>query len=473
MTSMRLALVSLLTMLALGVVGCGSSSVGTTSGARNLEAAAVVPADAALYVGVVTGSDSSQWEAVQALLGRFPDGDRLLASMTKELAGEGLDWERDVKPALGPVTAIVLLPGSSDPVAITKPSLRTKLDALLGHFHSSAAAASLEDGWVAVAQKQATVDAYKHALGSDRLADDSTFADAVGDVPEDALASVFVRPGALNFSGVSTPAGAPAPTSGFEWASGSLTAADDGLAVDGTIRMDKAPASYEPTLLRRVPAGAILAVSFHGSDQIEKSITGQTALAPFLPSVEQALGVRLADVLALLRNQGVLYVRPGLPIPEVTLAVETTDTDAALATVDRIARHLAGSFETTEVDGVTAHVLRMDQVRVTWAAFDGTLLLSTGPSALRDFRSDDAKLVDEKRFTAAGDEVGLGDSTAGVAYVDMQRVTELIDGLAGLAGEDVPPELARNLAPIESIATNATADGSGVRFRGFLSVPAR
>jgi hypothetical protein len=214
-------------------------------------------------------------------------------------------------------------------------------------------------------------------------------------------------------------------------------------------------------------------VSFHGSDQNEKSITGQTALAPFLPSVEQALGVRLADVLALLRNQGVLYVRPGLPIPEVTLAVETPDTDAALATVDRIARHLAGSFETTEVDGVTAHVLRIDQVRVTWAAFDGTLLLSTGPSALRDFRSDDAKLVDEKRFTAAGDEVGLGDSTAGVAYVDMQRVSELIDGLAGLAGEDVPPELARNLAPIESIATNATADGSGVRFRGFLSVPAR
>jgi hypothetical protein len=474
MSPMRHVLVSLVAGLVLA--GCGSGSTGGAGAPRSAGPAAVVPADAALYLGVVTDSGSAEWKQVEELLGRFPDGHKLLSLVADELSGEQIDWEQDVKPAIGDVSAIVLPKGSTDPIAITKPSLRAKLDALLGRSDMPTATKTLEDGWVAIAEKQATLDAYEHALDGPRLADDEEFADAIDGLPEDALGTFFVRPAALNVGGWSAYPGtfthSPLP-GGLDWLGAALTARDDGLALDGSARMDSPPQGYEPTLLRRVPAGVVLALSFHGNQKAVDALTGSDALRQYLPMIEEALGVSLQDVLALLQGQGVVYVRPGLPIPEVTLAVETDDGDAATRTIDRIARKLGGTVETTDVDGVQAHLMRIQQVRITWAAFDGTLLVSTGANAIRDFRSGDAKLVDEASFERAAEKVGLGDETAGLAYVDMRRVTELIDGIAGLAGEDVPPELSRNLDPTESFAANASRDGDRVRFRGFLSVPSR
>lgn len=473
MSAMRLVILSALAALLLA--GCGSSAVDTAGAPRGAAPAAVVPADTGLFIGVVTESDSAEWKSLEALLGRFPDGDRLLSQIATAVAGKDADWEDDVRPALGPVTALVALPNSGDAVAITKPSLRAKLDALLGRADRPIASKTLEDGWVAVAEKQATLDAYEHALDGPRLADDKGFAAAVDDLPGDSLATLFVRPSGLNLSGLAPATGAVLPSAsagGFEWLGAALTAKDDGLALDGTVRMDKAPVSYEPTLLRQVPAGVVLAVSFHGSEEATRAVTG-SSLAPFFGGFESALGVRLQDLLELLQGQGVLYVRPGLPIPEVTLAVEVEDGDVAMGLLDRVAGKLGGSFERTQTDGVPAHVLTMDQVRVSWAVDDGTLIVSTGATAIRDLRSADTKLVDEDAFDRTGQTVGLGDRTAGFVYVDVVRATELVRGLASLAGEELPPELARNLAPIESFVANASTDGDGVSFRGFLSVPAR
>jgi len=474
MTSMRSALLVVLSVLLLA--GCGSSVVDKPGTARGAGAATMVPADATLYVGVVTDLDSAGWKSVETLLARFPDGEQLLGTLAGAIGGEGTNWERDVKPALGPVTAIVSLPGSGEPVALTKPSLRAKLDALLGRADHSVATMSLDDGWVAVAEKQATLDAYRSSLGGARLADDDDFSEAVGDLPEDALGTIFVRASGLNYGGFGMTQGIPPSalaTGGFEWLGAALTAKDDGLDLEGTVQTDTKVTTYEPTLLDRVPSGVVLAASFHGSKDGMKALTESPALRSFVPMAEDALGVRLADVLQLFEGQGVLYVRPGLPIPEVTLALDTDDAEGGVTTIDKIARRLGAQVETTTVDGVPAHRLRLDKVQATWAAFEGTLLVSTGPNALADFRSDDAKLVDDASYTRATDRVELGDSTAGLVYVDVQRMAELVDGLATAAGEDVPAELRRNLAPIESFVGNASADGSVVTLHGFLSVPAR
>ena len=122
MTLMRSALLVVLSVLLLA--GCGSSVVDKPGTARGAGAATMVPADATLYVGVVTDLDSAGWKSVETLLARFPDGEQLLGTLAGAIGGEGTNWERDVKPALGPVTAIVSLPGSGEPVALTKPSLR-------------------------------------------------------------------------------------------------------------------------------------------------------------------------------------------------------------------------------------------------------------------------------------------------------------------------------------------------------------
>jgi hypothetical protein len=475
MTPMRFVLASLLAGLLLA--GCGSGSAADGAGApRSAGAASIVPADAALYLGVVTDSGSAAWKQVEELLGRVPDGDKLLSLVADELSGEQLDWEDDVRPALGDVSAIVLPKGSDDPIALTKPSLRAKLDALLSRADEPSATQTLEDGWVAIAEKQAMLDAYEHALDGPRLADDDEFAAAIDGLPEDALGAFFMRASALDLSGIEGAAGGGLPTSvtgGLQWLVASLTARDNGLAVDGTAKLDDAPASYEPDLLQRVPGGVVLAASFHGDADTYRKLTTDENLAPYLHEVEAVLGVTLQDVLGLVEGEGVVYVRPGLPIPEVTIAAEEEDGAKATATLDRIARKLGLQVETATVDGVETHAVRFESVRITWAVFDGTLLVSSGRNALADFRSDDAKLVDEEAFGRAADEVELGDRTAGLFYVDMRRVAELIDGIATLAEEDVPPELSRNLAPIESFAANANVDGGEVDLHGFLSVPDR
>lgn len=473
MRSIHLTLLALAAALVLA--GCGSGVAEQTGAPRSASPAAVVPADAALFVGVVTDTGSDEWKQVQELLGRFPDGDKLLAEISKGLAGEGLDWEDDVKPALGPISAIVLPRGSSEPVGLTKPPLRAKLEALLGRSNTTVEYQPLEDGWVAVAEKRATLDAYENALDGPRLDGDDEFAAAIADLPENALATVFVRASLLS-AGDWTAFGAPTgtvPTSGFDWFGASLAAEDDGVAFDGSFRADTSQKNYEPTLLDRVPAGSVLALSLHGDTKAFDALTGSKGFTPYLNAVQGALGITVRDLLHLFEGQCVVYVRPGLPIPEVTLAVETDDEQGATETVDRIAKRLGGEIQATTIDGVEAHTVRAGDVRVSWAADDGTLLVSTSQNALRDFRSDGDKLVEDEAFKRAAEKVGLGDETAGVAYVDMQRLNELIDGIAGLADEDVPPELTRNLGAIESMIAVASAADDGGRIRAFLTIPAR
>lgn len=474
MAVMRTFLLVCLGATLLAVSGCGGAPV-STSAPRGAEAASVAPADTAAYVGIVTDDDSQQWQRLESLVGRFPDGDRLIGSIARQLSGQGLDWEHDVKPALGPVTAIVLLPGAKEPVVLTKPSLRAKLDALLGRTGKNTVTAPLDDGWFAVAEHQAALDAFDAAATKGDLADEQAFQEAVGELPADALATVYVRPAALAGSlpklpiGI-TPSAAPLAAAGkVESVAAAVVVEEDGLRVEGAVRSDDALATgYDPVLLDRVPGDAVLAVSFHGSKDLAQQLDG--ALPIPRQSLEQTLGVQLDDLLQLVEGEGVLYVRSGLPIPEATLAVETSDEAGAVATLDRLTRHLGAPVETGTAVGIETHAVRLGPVRLTWAAADGVLVLSTSPTAIADFRSDGAKLVDEDAFRSATKRVGFEGSTAGLVYADLPRVVQLVRGLAELSGEQVPAEAVRNLEPLRTFAANARTDGGVLRFEAVLTV---
>jgi hypothetical protein len=67
---------------------------------------------------------------VQALAARFPGTPRLVGELEKQL--KGLDFDQDVKPALGPEVDIVVLdPAGKDVVGLTKPDTTAKLKLLL------------------------------------------------------------------------------------------------------------------------------------------------------------------------------------------------------------------------------------------------------------------------------------------------------------------------------------------------------
>jgi len=82
-----------------------------------------VPASAALYVAIDTDPASSQWQTVDHLASKFPDKQKAVDSIKQQLTKKGLDWERDLKPALGPELDVVMLDFArpNDAVALLQP----------------------------------------------------------------------------------------------------------------------------------------------------------------------------------------------------------------------------------------------------------------------------------------------------------------------------------------------------------------
>src|SRR5437588_5484266 len=161
---MRLAAAVPLAALALLAGGCGgSSSKGSASGSA--AGATVVPASAAAYVSVNSDLGSDQWKKVDALSKKFPGRADAIASFEKDLAKDGLDFQKDVKPALGPEVDFAWLDfadGGKNVVAVTQPKDPARLLVLVAKQNKSDPKNKLSIETVgdgsAVAQSQAVLD---------------------------------------------------------------------------------------------------------------------------------------------------------------------------------------------------------------------------------------------------------------------------------------------------------------------------
>ena len=134
--------------------GCG----GTTQTAAGIpESASLAPADALLYATVTTDEGSDQWERAERLLERIPEAREGLAdAVTSALTDEGLTWDADVGPALGP-EVVVVVTQSRRPVVLTQPDSDTALEGC-----SRRATGSCDGGcpgWSAVAERAADLTA--------------------------------------------------------------------------------------------------------------------------------------------------------------------------------------------------------------------------------------------------------------------------------------------------------------------------
>ena len=85
-------------------------------------------------------------------------------------------------------------------------------------------------------------------------------------------------------------------------------------------------------------------------------------------------------------------------------------------------------------------------------------------------RARESSSRDSGNFGQAKDAAGLGDETAGFLYVDLERAASLIGGFAGIAGEELPPDLERNLRPLRSLLTHASRDGDEISSTSLLTI---
>jgi hypothetical protein len=169
-------------------------------------------------------------------------------------------------------------------------------------------------------------------------------------------------------------------------------------------------------------------------------------------------------------------MRPGFPIPEVTIVTQVDDEQGALAVLDKLAGEVAeyhGSAEldSVDIDGVQAKELAVTQFfSVFYAAFDGRLVVTTSQQGIADLKSGENRLADDEAFKAATEAAGMPDETTGFIYVDLDQALPVLTGLMGFGGHASPDWLDRNLEPLQSLVLYGERDGDVARLVGLLSI---
>lgn len=500
---MRTSLALLVTTIALTAAACGGSAENTSGTAAASGVASAAPASAALFLELNADLDSAQWQEVQGLADDIRAGKGLFKDFFDQ-AAKGADWAA-VDAAFGPVLALVALEDGETAVVLTQPDDVEKLKSLLGEKGTPAAAREV-GGWTAVAQKEADLVAYEEALGKGALAGDEAFDAAMADLPAETIVRVYAGGEGLA-KALSTAAGEAGATDAAGGALGGLgidpsalsalggagaltslaatvDATDGALVVKGSLEgSEEAGTPYAPTFLEKIPAGVIAAAGWHGTEDLLSQLRSNAGLAETVAQLETALGVTLDQLGPLLAGEGALFVRSGLALPEITLALEVADAPGALATLDGIVKRLGGLTEgttsDTTVDGVPAKVLDLGIAKLTYAAVDGLLIATTSPTGITAFRAAEGdKLADDPIFAKAADKAGFGETTSGFVYADVAKVGELLSGLGGVLGGALGGEGGDTgeLVPAEgfdgfgTLFAHGTAEGKTVRFAAVLTV---
>jgi hypothetical protein len=177
-------------VLAFTAAGCGGSE---TAGSG---AAGIIPAGVSAFVAVDADPSSSQWKSVNELASKFPDKQRAVESIKKDIRDEGFDWDRDIKPALGSDLDAVWLDfvnGGQNVVGLIQPDDEDAFARALTKANakdpSNKVVYEMFRGWTLISNNQALIDRFESmsdsAAGS--LEEDPAFTKAMESTPEDAL----------------------------------------------------------------------------------------------------------------------------------------------------------------------------------------------------------------------------------------------------------------------------------------------
>jgi hypothetical protein len=483
MLPMLLIRIGLVVAMALAVSGCGADKKAAATGG-----AEIVSANAPVFLAIDSDLSSDQWRQVDELLRKFPGRSQLISEIRSSLEEDGLDYERDVKPALGDEVDLVWLDfadGGSNVVVITKPKNAAAFRRMIekGNVTGSDQVVYEEmDGWWILSETRQTIDRFRQeAESGERLADSDVFRDALGELPDDALVKVYARGESLlsAFRQLAQGAGAVfqlQPDQRPEFLAAALVAQDNGLRLVGVARAEQEPKakaeSFESALVDDVPGDAIAFLTFRGGrafegqlSQLKKNPTYREGLREF----ERMLGFPVDRVLAFFKNEVAFYVRPGTPIPEFALLLEAPNEQAVLRDINTIINKLTSTVPAQPCH-VPAECTDFSGVEISRAAFDGKVVITTQWMGIEEVREGDSKLPDAKSFKEALEAAGVPDENPGYLWVDVKRVLPMILGFATLAGEDLPQELRANLAPLKSFVVWGDVDGRTSTFSAFLGI---
>ncbi len=238
------------------------------------------------------------------------------------------------------------------------------------------------------------------------------------------------------------------------------------MRLDDVVKMIRGPKGTVVRLRVQKPTGT--------QETIDKAIDG-LKIDDMSKALEDVTGLSLDSLLGLFSGEGMLYLREGTPIPEVTLVLAPKDVDKAFTDVDGLVRNLAKGMdaEITEADqdGVTVFRVDAGTVNLQYARVDDAVIVTTGASGIRLYRGDGDKLADAEAFTRAAERVSLGDRTSGFVYVDVDGLVPLVEGLADTADQTLPDDVRKAIEAFDSvILTGTSAEGGSTTMSGFVAM---
>ncbi|MGH2963011.1 MAG: DUF3352 domain-containing protein [Solirubrobacterales bacterium] len=480
----------------------------------------LVPADSTAYAHVATDPDTEQYERAAALADRLPTlTDQIIARLPGP-SGAGIDYGRDVAPWLGGEAALALVPsggGAPKRTALLEVGdergANEFVDALAGRDPRTEVEGdfdvTLAGGGLAVTQVSGFVVVGPHPQvsrvidteGGGRSLDDvEPIAEVRDAFPEPRLAELYVSEEGADE--LLAPGGSLGSFEAFVNAKAALgagaavVAGEDGLElhVNSVLDPDREQSSpgffaafpdFEPALGGEVSEGALAYVALGDpAGSVEGLLSQAAAEAPALASAFEDAGRRLREagrvsiekeILPVLTSQAAVSVEPrrpegtaGLPgIPFVSLIVEEVDEERATRALARLQAPIAKAldpgrslqapvFRDEEIDGVTAHSLRISPtVELTYAVVDGRLVVSSDPLGVRQVRSGGSSLEDSDRFESATE--GFPGDLSALLYLNLGDLVTLAES-AGLGADPAYAVIGREVRELEGLGVAVDRD---------------
>ena len=488
---------------------------------------AYVPRDAVIYAHMTVNSDSHQWDLAGDLKGKLPNFAALLQSDTSALAvpsGHPVDLSHDVLPWARDDLALLGVPGPKKTTAEAY-IVGVGDEAKANHF-----LASLGSGRSKRAQiGDGTISVYADGLATGRDGNQALFGNVLAvrsaldtkasleprlegspqdstreDLPDVRLAELYLsragvqrllanRPGTATQLGTFVDYGA---TTGMAV---SARARDNGVEVHLVSDLDPKLEQRSPTVFASLPefepgladeAGSN-ALAYIGVGDLGPALIkalgaargGAQGLAGSLQALGQSLkqqaGVNpFSDLLPALGGQAALVAEPTATVPYASLIVDGVDEkkaiDALASLQQPILRSIGTggqqvpSFTSKEVDGVNVHSVQISPtVDLSYAVFDGKLVVSTQPQGIAQVRSSGDNLAGTGAYQAATDQ--LPGKVSALVFLNLNEVLGLAQR-AGLAEDPVYASLSEDISHLQSLGLAVNGSDEEIRSELFLAI---
>lgn len=488
----RISVLAALATAAVLAAGCGGDEA--TGGGADL-----VPGSAALYVSLNTDFEGDQWRQAEALVERFPAGDEAIAGFLRELQRDDLDFETDIKPALGPEVVLAVLDFErEDFVVLTQPADPAKFRELVEESEEDPGVTEEIEDWWAAAESQDVLDRFKAAREDGSLTDEDAFDETMGDLPEDALVRGYVN-GEPVVERARAEAGAtPDQRALFECFAGdgstpalgfAVSAEEDGARIVGDAHAEgvDVPGGDSWDVLGNHVGDALGFLAVRGlGEQLREVLRcvsdADEDVSRQIAQAELVLGASIEeDVLPLFDDETVLAVHPAgeaasggpLGLATFSLVTEVEDDEQARETLEKVAARLSAftddvTVEDVSVDGAEAKRVTVggEGISVFYGVYEGKLVLTTSEDGIRNVAgAEEGNAAYEDALEAAD---APSDSSS-VAWVDVPAVVALVGDLFAGEGESIPPDAEENLEPLRSVLFWSEG-GDSLRFEGFLQI---